>query len=83
MIVSILAAALLLADGTPAAADAADKKAKVADADPMVCKNEAVLGSRMPKRVCQLKSEWERQKAEARANLDRSQTQRGLSHNGQ
>lgn len=74
MIVSMLAAAFLLAEATPAAAPA-----KAAEADPMVCKNEAAPGSRLPKRVCAPKSEWERRRQEAKDNLERGQTQRPLS----
>ena len=65
MILSLLAAAVLMAD-TPAAADAAQAapaQASAPAAPPgsdrkqlakkgMVCHNEAVLGSKMPKRVC-------------------------------
>jgi len=75
MIVSLLAASLLLAQGAPAA----PAKAEVADKDPMICKNEAAPGSRLPKKNCALKSEWERRKAEDRANLERQQQQRTLN----
>lgn len=78
MIVSMLAAGLLLAQGAPAAAPA---KTEVAEKDPIICKNEAAPGSRLPKKNCAPKSEWERRKADDRANLERSQQQRVL--NGQ
>jgi hypothetical protein len=75
MIVSMLAASLLLAQGAPAAAEKAN------DMDKVVCKNEAAPGSRLPKKVCATKGEWERRKQEARDALEKSQVQRPL--NGQ
>ena len=49
---------------------------KAAEADPMVCKNEPAPNSRLPKRICATKSEWERRRQEAKDNLDRAQTRR-------
>lgn len=79
MLISMFAAVVMLADGTGAAADGA--KAKADDANKMVCKNEAVAGSRMPKRVCATKAEWEQRRADAKEALDRSQTQRPMNGN--
>ena len=76
MIVSMLAAGLLLAQGAPAAA--ADTT-KISDPDKVVCKNEAAAGSRLPKRVCATKAEWERRRQEARDSLEKSQVQRPLN----
>ncbi|MGA0606622.1 hypothetical protein ACO2Q0_11520 [Phenylobacterium sp. VNQ135] len=73
MIVSMLAASLLLVQGAPAAA-----KTEVADKDPVICKNEAAPGSRLPKKVCATKSEWERRKQEDRDNLEKSQRVRPM-----
>ncbi|WP_374468922.1 hypothetical protein [Phenylobacterium sp.] len=79
MFASLLAATVLLAQAAPAdaaaaeAAKAAPTKAAAEEKDPMVCKNEAVIGSRMPKRVCALKSVWDARKQEARDNLEATQ----------
>ena len=74
MIISMFAAALLLAEATPAATPA-----KATDADPLVCKTEAVAGSRLPKKVCAPKSEWERRRQEAQDATQKSQNQRVLN----
>jgi uncharacterized protein (DUF2147 family) len=74
MFVSMLAASLLMAQAAPAAA----KADAAADKDPVVCKNEAAPGSRLPKKVCATKSEWERRKQEDRDNLERSQRVRPM-----
>jgi hypothetical protein len=61
MLIAMLAAVALMADATPAAAAAATPAptvaAKAADPDPVICKNEAVVGSRLPKKVCMRKSD--------------------------
>ncbi|MFN3585342.1 hypothetical protein [Phenylobacterium sp.] len=76
MLISMLAAVVMLADGTPAAAEGA-KKAD--DANKMICKSEAVAGSRMPKRICATKAEWEQRRLDAKDALDKSQTNRPLN----
>jgi hypothetical protein len=70
MLVSMLAAVVLMAD-TPAAAPADPPAAPPVSArkkltrEGMICRNEPVLGSKMPKRVCMTASEAaERQKAD-------------------
>ena len=47
--------------------------AQVADKDRMVCKTEALAGSRVPKRVCATKGEWEARRAEDKEHLDAMQ----------
>jgi hypothetical protein len=81
MLIAMLAAVALMADATPAAAAAATPAptvaAKAADPDPVICKNEAVVGSRLPKKVCMRKSEKldrERRDQAATANLERMST---------
>ncbi|MCR5875198.1 hypothetical protein LRS10_13965 [Phenylobacterium sp. J426] len=69
----MLAASLLLVQGAPAAANT-----DTAEKDPVICKNEAAAGSRLPKKVCATKSEWERRKQEDRDNLEKSQRNRPM-----
>ncbi|HEY8618394.1 hypothetical protein [Phenylobacterium sp.] len=79
MIAITFAATLLLADAaaqaatpTPVASSAPAKKEKV-NKDGLVCKKEAVLGSRMPTKVCMTAEQWEERKASDRDNVDRQQ----------
>ncbi len=74
MIVSMLAASLLMVQAAPAAAAQTD----AAEKDPVICKNEAAPGSRLPKKICAAKSEWERRKQEDRDNLEKSQRVRPM-----
>jgi hypothetical protein len=84
MIALVFAAALLA--GAPAAEPATDgaaapmkaDKAKAKPAD-MVCKKEAVLGSRMKQRICMTQGEWDARTAQDRMDLDKSQTQKPLT----
>ena len=68
----------------PAAAPAktgkvADSKDAVEKADPMVCERIQQIGSLLrSKKVCMRKSQWEEQRRSDRANIERSQIQRGL-----
>lgn len=55
---------------TPAAAPAKADKPKP---DAMVCKKEAVLGSRLPTRVCLRQEEWDQRKTESRDELQKIQ----------
>jgi hypothetical protein len=75
MIVSMLAASLLMVQGAPAAGSA---QTDAAEKDPIICKNEPAPGSRLPKKVCAAKSEWERRKQEDRDNLEKSQRVRPM-----
>jgi hypothetical protein len=77
--ISLLFAALMAgapaADPTPAAAPAAAAAAKDKASDPnkLVCKKEAVVGSRMPTRTCMTQSEWDARKQEGRDQVDAAQ----------
>ena len=82
-ILTFAAALALSAASAPASAEAA----KPADApaaqgqvgaaagrkDRMVCKTEALIGSRVPKRVCATPAEWEARRREDREQLDAMQ----------
>lgn len=70
MISVMLAAALVLAQGSSAAP--AVEKTK-ADPDAMVCKKERVVGSRMPSKVCMTNRQWEERRAQDRDDLQRQQ----------
>lgn len=82
--ISLMFAAALLA-GAPAAQPAETPsatapaapapKAEKAKKNDMVCKKEAVLGSRMPTRICLRQDEWDLRRAESRDEL--SKIQRG------
>ena len=84
MISAIFAAAVLLADATPAASEAANAqapaaapaaKAKEAGKDGMICRNDPNLGTRLPKKICVRAADAERQRQEDRAALERTQSQ--------
>jgi len=80
--ISLVFAAMLQA-GAPAAAQApAPPPAKAAKAKPgpndMVCKREAVLGSRMKERICMTQGEWDARQEQDREDLNKSQTQQPL-----
>jgi hypothetical protein len=81
MIALVLAAALMA--GAPAAAESAAPPAKSEKAkkDDMVCKKEAVVGSRMKTRVCLPQEEWDRRRAESKDELDAAQRNRPLQSN--
>lgn len=83
MIVALLAATVLLADVTPASTLAAASTAKAAapttaqkaaDSNAkLVCKSEAVLGSRMPVKKCRTVGDAAAEKIEAQQALERMQ----------
>jgi len=83
MIVALLAATVLLADVTPAAAPANAAPAakaqpttgqKTADANSkLICKSEPVLGSRMPVKKCRTAGDAAAEKIEAQQALERMQ----------
>lgn len=92
MISAIFAVALLSAAADPAAAGAtaavpaASTPAKSTtaakpDKDGLICKKEAVLGSRMKQRTCLPQSEWDLRKQTARDDLDAAQRNRPLQSN--
>lgn len=79
MLVSLLAATMLLADAAPAAAAPATSTPAQAGVlaapqkDPLVCKNQPLLGSRMAKKICMTKSEWEERRQRDKQDLDSQQ----------
>ena len=73
MLSVILAAAIATASPPPAAAPSAAPAAAAPDADPMVCHNEPIQGSRITHRVCMRGSEAAQLRREARAFLDHAQ----------
>lgn len=73
--IALVFAAALMAAAPPAgeAAAATPAKAEKAKGNDMVCKKEAVVGSRMKTRICLPQAEWERREQEAKADLDAAQ----------
>jgi hypothetical protein len=85
---AMLAATILLADATPAAAAAATtvspatvtataKDAK-ANKPRLICKTEPVTGSMFPKKTCYASDDMAQRRQDERANLERIQSQIGL-----
>jgi len=85
MMTATLALAAVLLAGAPAAEPAATGQptAKTEKAKPgtneMVCRKEAVVGSRMKERICMTQSQWDERSRQDRQDLDRSQTQKPLT----
>jgi len=67
-----LVIALAMMAGEPASSTAPSKAEKV-NKDGLVCKKEAVVGSRMKTRVCLTPEQWEQRKNDARDELDAAQ----------
>lgn len=67
---------LAAADPAPAAAApaAAAKTSEKPKGDELVCKREAVLGSRMKQRTCMTQADWDARKADARDEIEKTQT---------
>lgn len=78
VIAAALAAAAPDAGATAAATPTKSEKAKSAD---MVCKKEAVVGSRMKQRVCMTQAEWDQRATDAKSELDAAQRNRPLQSN--
>lgn len=64
-----LAFAASAADDAAPAGDAAKPPAKVAPKDPLVCRSETPIGSKLPVKTCMLKSERDRQKQDSQEAL--------------
>lgn len=87
--ISLVFAAALLAGGADPAQTAATSTATTAAATPakadkpgkdgMVCKKEAVLGSRMKQRVCMSQADWDQRKNDARDDVEKSQSVKPLT----
>ena len=58
----------------PVVATAEPKPAAKPRPDEMVCKREPVLGSRMKQRTCLTQADWDVRKADARADIEKVQT---------
>ena len=54
------------------AAQAAEKKKPLEDADKIVCKSETIVGSHMSTRVCKTKAEWAEGKRAAHDAFDQN-----------
>jgi hypothetical protein len=85
--ISLVLASMLMA-GEPAAANGAAQAAPPAKADAgktnkdgLVCKKEAVVGSRMKSRICLTQAEWDQRQADSRQELDAAQRNRPLTSN--
>ncbi len=76
-LLTLTAALALHASSTPAAAAAEPAPAEPiktsATAERQICKTEALIGSRVPKRVCATKREWEARRREDKEALDSMQ----------
>ena len=91
MFISTLAAAVAIAASTPAAgaapmategaAQAAAPAAKAVDKDRQICKTEPLAGSRVPKKVCATKAEWDARRQDDKEQLDKMQ-RASTPHNG-
>jgi hypothetical protein len=87
MIAAVFAVALLAAGADPAAQaaptgaapSATPTKSEKANKDGLVCRKEAVIGSRMKSRTCLPQSEWDRMKNEARDQVEKSQSVKPLT----
>ncbi|MCJ2188159.1 hypothetical protein [Novosphingobium beihaiensis] len=89
-IVVSIAALMMFAGGAQAKTDKVSTEAKTSVAamgdedkaktnDPMICERVKQIGSLLrSKKVCMRKSQWEEQRRGDRANIERSQVQRGL-----
>ncbi len=87
MIGVLFAAAVLLAETTPAAAGnpadatppAAAKAPPKVNKDGLICRTEEVLGSRIPKRVCFTPEEAAQRAQEDRTNVEHMQGQQNYN----
>lgn len=57
----------------PAAAAIQARPVAKSDKDRMICKTEALAGSRVPKKVCATKSEWDARRQDDRDQLEKAQ----------
>ena len=73
MIVAFAAAAVLAQAAAPATGSP-PMKADGAAKDPIVCKSETPIGSRLPQKTCMLKSERDRLRRESQKRLQDIQT---------
>jgi invasion protein IalB len=79
--ISFVLAAVLFAAGEPAAAPAAaaapapaaEKSAKP-NKDGMICRKEAVAGSRMKSRICMTQADWDERQRQDREMVEKAQS---------
>ena len=80
MMMIVFVAAAILADVTPAASPAAASAPLAVKVDHrinklgLICRNEAVLGSRFPKKVCFTPADLAERTQDDRAHLEREQS---------
>lgn len=86
---AMLAATVLFADTTPAAAKAADAVTPATSAAPVtktekpkvICKSEQVTGSLMAKKTCYTQDQMAQRRQDERQNLERLQSQNTIKTN--
>lgn len=84
--ISLVFAAALFAAGEPAAAQAASTAAPAAkapkvDKNGMVCRREAVIGSKMKTRICMTQGEWDERQRQDREMVEKAQSAKPLQGN--
>ena len=90
--ISLVFAVVLMAAGQseaapapqPAAAPSAASpgaKPDKAKKDEMVCKREAVIGSRLPSKTCRTRAEWDQIAVDTKDQFNQNQRNRALSGN--
>ena len=84
--ISLVLAAALFAAGEPAAAQAASTaappaKSAKAEKDGLVCRKEAVAGSRMKSRICMTQAEWDQRQRDDREMVEKAQSLKPLNSN--
>jgi hypothetical protein len=84
--ISLVFAAALFAAGEPAAAQPASTAAPPAKAvkvnkDGLVCRKEAVAGSRMKSRICMTQAEWDDRQRQDREMVEKAQSLKPLNSN--
>lgn len=78
---ALMAAAPAAGEQAAQAGQAPPAKAAKADKADMVCKKEAVVGSRMKTRICLPQSEWDARAAQAKDDLDAAQRNQQMRGN--
>jgi hypothetical protein len=87
MMISLVLAAALFAAAEPAAAPAAaaapakSAKAEKANKDGMICRKEAVIGSRMKTRTCMTQEQWDARAVEDRDLVEQAQRNKPMQSN--
>ena len=85
--ISLVLAAAVFAAGEPAAAQPATAAQPVAEKsakpnkDGLVCRKEAVAGSRMKSRICMTQAEWDQRQRDDREMVEKAQSLKPLNAN--